>query len=462
MKNLNRDAVVVALVVLAFMSNLSIVSSTSPSIGFVAPVSFRNPTFSAGNRMTLEGNRDFSLQSTNIPDVQTALDDEIFQIPLEGLPSNSVFANRPKPDVNTNKNTTLPIAMMVLKSENFPTVSKALRTIRKRQMWFSPTGGDEDWKRAKADTRVFPGDWIARREPDYSTKYSYQGLTYMKPKVSVPVVYQDDHMAIVNKPSGMISYSHSKGGYNSNSILRVLPHILTPPPSFDNAFRWPVSVHRLDSATSGLLVIAKTKPASVDLSKQFATRQAKKVYTAILNGIPTYEDSVIDYPIDGKPAVTEWEELSRFRCPNAVNLTCTIVEFRPRHGRTHQLRKHAAEVLGCPIVGDELYGPAKMLQKGKIFLCANGITLEHPVLNRDDIPISEKQDALEKNPKFLSEAEDGTILLRAMIKVPKKWLTFKKGEEKKLKNFEKWMVKEGAACLMDIHNMIESKREEEL
>lgn len=111
-----------------------------------------------------------------------------------------------------------------------------------------------------------------------------------------------------------------------------------------------MTVHRLDVATCGLLVVAKTRSAAVHLSEQFRSRKVNKTYTAILNGVPKSSEAtnklldgwnVVDYDIDGKTAVTLWKELRRGRCMHASNMLVTLVEFRPLQGRKHQLRRHA-------------------------------------------------------------------------------------------------------------------------
>jgi tRNA pseudouridine32 synthase/23S rRNA pseudouridine746 synthase len=159
-----------------------------------------------------------------------------------------------------------------------------------------------------------------------------------------------------------------------------MPHLLTRP-SRDNAVEdvldFPAACHRLDVATSGCLVVAKTKQAAVDFADQFASRKVKKTYTAILNGRPLMDTNslhhkspsdhllkkmgllspnnhnedddhilasewkLIDYPIENKDAVTLWRELQASKSLKASNQTLTLVEFHPLHGRKHQLRRHA-------------------------------------------------------------------------------------------------------------------------
>jgi hypothetical protein len=159
-------------------------------------------------------------------------------VPETGL-SGEIWEDRPKAVLTTSSNATLPIAMMVLDPALFPSRSMAMRAIRyvfkcvglmnsRKSTQSSPKTlrkkdivvqrAQEDVIEGRADTRIYPSDIIVRRKRQLSG--GYQGLTYAKPNVPLPVVYEDDHMAIVNKPSDMICHSHSKGGFNNNSVLR--------------------------------------------------------------------------------------------------------------------------------------------------------------------------------------------------------------------------------------------------
>ena len=152
------------------------------------------------------------------------------------------------------------------------------------------------------------------------------------------------------------------------TVRAALPYALKPPKRGTHAIiRRPASVHRLDKPTSGILLVAKTKPAMVDLTKQFVERRIKKTYTAIINGIPdepietnisakaAHELGVdvdfasnsdnekwqlIDYPLDEKSAVTIWRPLKYAKSLKAKDGTVTLVELKPKSGRYHQLRRH--------------------------------------------------------------------------------------------------------------------------
>lgn len=199
-----------------------------------------------------------------------------------------------------------------------------------------------------------------------------------KPQTELRIIYNDQWVAAVEKPSGLPSVP---GKEHAVSVYTIVSQM------FPDA-TGPLVVHRLDMDTSGIMLIAKDKPTFVALQRQFAGRMVKKRYVALLDGLlkagsgtislplrPNPDDrprQMVDYE-HGKPAVTRFSviETSNGR---------TLVDFRPETGRTHQLRVHAAHQsgLGCPIVGDNLYGkPAD-----RLMLHAAEIEFRHPVTNQ--------------------------------------------------------------------------------
>ena len=192
---------------------------------------------------------------------------------------------------------------------------------------------------------------------------------------TLAIVYEDDYLAVVNKPAEFLSVP----GKNITDSVWSRVKLLYP-----NA-TGPLIVHRLDMSTSGLLLIAKSATIYKNLQAQFIQRKVEKRYVALLDGILNDSKGVINLPLRvdldnrpnqivcfdfGKPAKTEWEILEQ-------RDNQTLVHFYPITGRTHQLRVHAAHQLGLntPIVGDDLYGT----KANRLHLHAESITFNHPV-----------------------------------------------------------------------------------
>ena len=175
--------------------------------------------------------------------------------------------------------------------------------------------------------------------------------------VDLPILYEDDDVIVVNKPSGLLT--HAKGGLSDEPTVA---EIIRPKTSFATDTDRPGIVHRLDRDTSGLLIIAKNPESAAHLQRQFAERTAKKTYIAITDGKPKLNAAKIDLPIgrnpsapstfridpNGKPAQTTYHVL-------VENDAQSLVELKPTTGRTHQLRVHLAH-LNAPILGDRVYG----------------------------------------------------------------------------------------------------------
>ena len=206
-------------------------------------------------------------------------------------------------------------------------------------------------------------------------------------KKTLDIIYEDEWLAVVNKPAGMLSVPGKEDVVSVYSMMRERY------PDADG----PLIVHRLDMATSGLLVVAKTKQVHQNLQAQFKNRSVGKRYIALLQGSVSQDAGTVELPLCpnpldrprqmvhtgyGKPAVTDFEVLER-------KDNRTRIAFYPRTGRTHQLRVHAAHPLGlhCPIIGDELYG-----QKAeRLYLHAEMLEFTHPVTGKR-ISITQKAD----------------------------------------------------------------------
>ena len=191
---------------------------------------------------------------------------------------------------------------------------------------------------------------------------------------TVPILLEDEHILIINKPSGMLSV---EGKSELKSVQTWLQE--------NYQIEGPGLVHRLDMATSGILIIAKSKDVHEHLQKQFLSKEIQKEYTAVLEGHVTDNSGIIDLPLRtdfedrprqmvcydyGKSSQTKYEVQSR-------NQNETIVKFQPFTGRTHQLRVHAAHIdgLNTAIKGDDLYGKPS----DRLFLHASKLEFTHPV-----------------------------------------------------------------------------------
>lgn len=205
--------------------------------------------------------------------------------------------------------------------------------------------------------------------------------------LSIEIVHEEDAFAVVFKPSGL-----RINGNQFSTLENALVDQLTLSNAPD-ALKWGRPVHRLDSATSGLVIIAKTHAAHRIFGEQFTNREIKKQYHAIVQGTP--ENQYIAFDIDGKSAATELTVLSSV--PSLRNETISMLLLEPKTGRTHQLRKHCGEI-GHPIVGDQLYGRAGNVMKHKgLFLVATSLEFLHPITHEKlliSAPIPPKFEAL--------------------------------------------------------------------
>lgn len=196
------------------------------------------------------------------------------------------------------------------------------------------------------------------------------------PSKNLEIVYEDPWLSVINKPAGILSVPGKEDAVSVYSLMREQY------PEADG----PLTVHRLDMATSGLILIAKTKRVHQNLQAQFKNRLVRKRYVALLEGIVPKDKGTVDLPLclnpldrprqmvhteHGKPAITDYQVLER------LDGKRTRIAFYPRTGRTHQLRIHAAHPLGlhCPIIGDELYGE----KADRLYLHAEYLEFTHPI-----------------------------------------------------------------------------------
>ena len=196
------------------------------------------------------------------------------------------------------------------------------------------------------------------------------------------VIHKDAQALVLNKPPGLATQGGTKTTAHVDGLLDALQY---------EAEGRPKLVHRLDKDTSGALLVARTTRAAAFFAKAFSGRSAKKVYWALVVGVPSIDDGTIDLPIAKQPG-TGGEKMhvdeaegsparSRYRVIERAGNRAAWVELQPFTGRTHQLRVHMAAI-GHPIVGDGKYGgPAAFLTGGisrKMHLHARRIRVDHP------------------------------------------------------------------------------------
>jgi tRNA pseudouridine32 synthase / 23S rRNA pseudouridine746 synthase len=209
---------------------------------------------------------------------------------------------------------------------------------------------------------------------------SSQGLARQQayappPDEGLQIVYQDEALIVINKPAGLLSVPGRGDDLQDCALHRV-----------QRRFAQALLVHRLDEATSGLLIFALSPDAQRALSLAFETRQMKKTYLARVHGVLQHSSGVIDARIakdwprrplhhvnfeTGKPAITHYQLLSKDE--HSAQSLCRL---EPQTGRTHQLRVHM-QYIGHPIVGDRLYGLVDDAAP-RLMLHASSLQLAHP------------------------------------------------------------------------------------
>jgi 23S rRNA pseudouridine1911/1915/1917 synthase len=292
---------------------------------------------------------------------------------------------------------------------------EALAVSRARVQWLlSEAKVLLEGKLAKASLKLRGGEEV-----------SVTGETEPRPLRAVPeaitldIVYEDNDIAVVNKPAGMMVHAgagSTDDARNRGTLVNALLHHFQELSSHGGALR-PGIVHRLDKQTSGLLLVAKHDKAHAKLADMFARRQVRKTYIALVHGAVAAESGTVNAAIsrdairrtrmttrrdDGRTAISHYRVLRRMESPFG---RFTLVSVRIETGRTHQIRVHMAS-LGHPVVGDTLYGapalvrlapetgrshtprrrapaadaqPEPTLQLERNFLHAAELALSHPV-----------------------------------------------------------------------------------
>lgn len=222
--------------------------------------------------------------------------------------------------------------------------------------------------------------------------------------IPLAIVYEDDDLAVINKPAGMMVHAGSGNAeHNRGTLVNALLFHFGKTLSVLGGELRPGIVHRLDKDTSGLILVAKNDRAHKHLGEQFSSRTLRKTYIALLQGATAQGGGTVDLPIsrdlvrrtrmttrraDGRHAITHWRVLERL---NGAFGPFTLVELHIETGRTHQIRVHMRS-LGHPVVGDTVYGapeflratmakstlPPEVLHLDRNFLHAAELEMQHP------------------------------------------------------------------------------------
>jgi 23S rRNA pseudouridine955/2504/2580 synthase len=266
-----------------------------------------------------------------------------------------------------------------LPDASFNIVSRWARTGQLRVDGKRATPGDR--LAAGQQLRVPPADPIATAKAKPQRARRALSEDEMEFAASL-VIHKDDAALVINKPAGLATQGGTKTDAHVDGLLDALFFELDSRPKL---------VHRLDKDTSGALLLARTARAAGHFSKAFSSRAARKVYWALIVGVPSIEDGFIDLPLAKQPG-TGGEKIyvdekegqqarTRFRVVERAGNACAWVELQPYTGRTHQLRVHMAAI-GHPIVGDGKYGGKDAYLTGtisrKMHLHARRIRIDHP------------------------------------------------------------------------------------
>lgn len=230
-------------------------------------------------------------------------------------------------------------------------------------------------QKVKGNYKVRPNDHFIVRIPEDKP------LEINACDIPIEIVYQDQDVAVVNKPQGMVV--HPSQGHPTHTLVNALLFHLDHLSAINGVIRSGI-VHRIDKDTSGLLMIAKNDSSHTSLAQQLQEKTILREYTALVHGNIKHQKGTVTAPIgrshtdrkmqdvvdNGKHAVTHFSVIERFT-------NFTLIKLQLETGRTHQIRVHM-KYIGYPIAGDPVYGPKKTLASNGQFLHAGTLGFTHP------------------------------------------------------------------------------------
>jgi len=229
------------------------------------------------------------------------------------------------------------------------------------------------------------GDWLS--EYDVVTLIDEPSIQQKEFPLDLEILFEDEYLAVINKPAG-----YSVNGNFFKTIQNALSHNIRVS-TLDDALRIPRPVHRLDKLTSGILLIAKTRRVQINLGSQFENQEVSKTYYALVKG-KLEGNGEFDSDIEGLSAFTSYKSV---RIEKSLSYDwVSLVELKPKTGRTHQLRIHLAKS-GHPIIGDYIHDNENVLKGKGLFLSACKISFKHPEIDEVlsfELAIPNKYDSL--------------------------------------------------------------------
>lgn len=282
-------------------------------------------------------------------------------------------------------NTPIPFRLDKYLKRLYPSLTQGVieKALRQKQVTVN-------FQKAEANLRVKEGDTIFINDYFHLPVTQHETLVFADAEIKLAkkiltdyLIYEDDHLIAINKPASLATQGGSKINLSIDSALKYL--------NYQGAdFKL---VHRLDKETSGLLLIAKNYLSSVKLHDAFKEKLVIKKYFAITYGRPVKNVGIVKSNIgkskgrmfkitdidsdNGKLAITYYKLLK------SLNNNLFLIEFMPVTGRMHQLRLHA-QLLGCPILGDDKYGNKEVMPYSKyMFLHANNIYLSESIVGKE-------------------------------------------------------------------------------